>query len=133
MPTVTWVLGGTTVTFAKGAHRGPKRYDESRVLSERLAGGAICAYELGGFKAREMLDYTYPNMDKATHDAVKSFKDTACKDDLNTFTLTDNSESPAATWTVRLGAKSFVLTPEDYTDPTLPRYTLTVSHAVEPS
>ena len=71
-----------------------------------MAGGAIAAYELSGLSDLELLDCEFPHITQSKRDEVRSFKDTVIKDALNSFTHTDNSESPALVKTVRLLARS---------------------------
>lgn len=130
MPDVTWTLGATTVTLDKGIIRGPHQFDRSRVVSDRLAGGAIVAYELG-LSPLELLACEFPHVSKTKLDALLSFKDIVIKDELYAFTHADNSESPALTKTVRL--KQFDYAPEGYTNPAVPRYRVRTTLQVEPS
>lgn len=117
------------MTFAKGIVRGAHSFDRSRSLTDRLAGGAIVSYELG-LAALEMLDCEFPHVTKALLTDALTFKDTIVKDSLNTFTHTDNSESPALVKTVRL--TDFQFSPEAYTEPANPHFRIRAKLQVEP-
>ncbi len=130
MPDVTWTKDATTVTLDKGNIRGAHQFDRARVVTDRLAGGAIVAYELG-LTPLEVLACEFPHVSKTKLDDLLNFKNAVVKDDLLTFTHTDNSESPALVKTVRLA--SFEYAPEAYTNPAVPRHRVRATLQVEPS
>jgi len=130
MPTVVWTLGANTVTFAKGILAGAShRQVGSRAVSDRTAGGQIVSYDLG-VTPLEVIGYEFPSVSQTIRDAAFNFKDTLVKDDLLTFTHTDNSKSPAFVKTVRLVGLEQV--DVFHGDPSIPRYTLRATLQVEP-
>lgn len=131
MPDVVWTQGANTLTWDKGILSAtPHRFGNSRVVSERLAGGGVVTYDLG-LNSLEQIDYTFPHVTQAKLDAFITWKNTTVKERDVTFTHTDNSKSPALVETVRLWNWRYV--EEAYTDPANPRYRVQVTLQVEPS
>ncbi len=130
MPSVVWTKDAATLTWPQGIIRGPHSFDQSRNVTDRLAGGTFVRYELG-VGAVEILDFEFPHVTRALLDSALSFKENTVKDDLLTFTHTDNSESPALVKTATL--VEFGFKPERYTDPTKPRFRVMGRLQVEPT
>lgn len=130
MPDVVWTLGANTLTWDKGTQRGPRRFDGSGVLVDRLAGGALLTYDLG-ISDLQTLDYTFPHVTPAKLAEFLTWKDQVAVKALNAFTHTDQSESPAFAKTVRLLRSEVV--PSPHPDPSTPRFTVQVTLQVEPT
>lgn len=131
MPDIVWTQGANTLTWSKGIIAGaPHRFDQTRVVSDRLAGGAVLAYEMGLPDVRQ-IDYTFPNVSQAKLDEFETWKESTVKGRGLTFTHTDNSKSPAFEKTVRLW--DYRWTEEIYGDPAAPSYRVFVTLQVEPA